>query len=100
MQRDFKQLRAINRAPQAHAYYSATDSAIPRSISAEDLTRVAPSNVEPAQVDIFMNVSGQCRGSVLVSERITKEELRKVIATTLGGHYRIQPKEFPVKEGT
>jgi hypothetical protein len=91
-----EQLKVMNRASQAHAYYSG----IPRSISAENLAKVVPYQVEPAQVTVFMNVYGQCRGSVVVSERISKEDLRKTIATALGGHCRIRPKELPVKDGT
>jgi hypothetical protein len=106
MQRTLEQTRVINRASLAHAYFSAIDSGckrslgIPRSISAEDMTKVTAYQVEPAHVTVHMNVSGNHRGSVTVSERITQENLRRTIASAMGGHCRIQQKEFPVKEGT
>jgi hypothetical protein len=105
---DLEQVRVINRAAHAHEYFTVINSAgeykrtkvMVRSISEKGLDKLSALHVELTQVTVRLDIGGDLRQSITVSERITMDDLRKTVAHHLQWRCRVQPKEFPAKDRT
>jgi hypothetical protein len=94
-------------ALSAHERFSDANSArtcrlrqgIPRSISAEGLSRIAAFHTEPVKILVTVIIVREHMGNLLVWERIAMDDLRKEASIHLNGRCRVQPSEFPVKDG-
>jgi hypothetical protein len=107
-QRDLERLRDVKRASHAHEYYSALDSTgeykrtrvLKRSPSADSLAKLGAYQVSPAQVKVTLCMGGNRDAVLTVSERTSKDELRRIVSTYFNGRRRVEPDQFPLRDGT
>jgi hypothetical protein len=108
VRRDLDHLITMKRASHAHEYYSAIDSTgthketkvMKRSPSAEILMRLGAYQVMPAQVKITLCMGGNRDNDMTVSERTTRDELRRLVSTFFNGRCSVDTDQFPLRDGT
>jgi hypothetical protein len=107
-QRDLDRLQTMRRAVRAQETFAAVDSLgeykqtriLKRSPSADDVTHLDTSIEQPANVKITLCVGGNRDYELTVSERTTRDELRRIVSTQQGGRCMVEPDQFPLKNGT
>jgi hypothetical protein len=107
-QRDFDRLQTMRRAVRAHETFAAVDSlgefnqtrVLRRSRSADDVAHPDTPNEQRANVEITLCVGGNRDYKLTVSERTTRDELRRIVSTQQSGRCMVEPDQFPLKNGT
>jgi hypothetical protein len=107
-QRDLDKLQTMQRAVSNHETLAAVDSlgeykqtrVLKRSPSADDVTHLDSSIEQPSNVRIVLCVGGNRNYELTVSERTTKDELRRIVSMQQGGRCMVEPDQFPLKNGT
>jgi hypothetical protein len=70
------------------------------SPSAESIPKLGSYQVAPAQVKLTLCIGGNRDNEITVSAQLSREELRRVVSTHLGGRCEIEPDQFPLRYGT
>jgi hypothetical protein len=107
-QRDLDRLLTMRRAVRTHETFAAFDSlgefkqtrVLRRSSSEDNVTHLDASLDQPAEVKIILCVGGNRDFELHVSERTTKDELRRIVSTHQGGRCMVEPDQFQLKNGT
>jgi hypothetical protein len=107
-QRDLDRLQTMRRAMRAHEAFAAVYSlgefkqtrVLRRSPSADDVTHLDTSIEQPAKVEITLCVGGNRDIKLTVSEKTTKDELRRTVSTHQGGRCMVEPDQFTLRNGT
>jgi hypothetical protein len=80
---EFKQTRVLRRPP-----------------SADDVAHLDTSIEQPTNVEITLCVGGNRDIKLTVSEKTTRDELRRVVSTHQGGRCMVEPDQLPLRNGT
>jgi hypothetical protein len=107
-QRDLDRLLQMKRAVRNHELFAAIDSTgqyrqtrvMKRSPSADDVVHLDTSVDQPADITLVLCVGGTRNIEIAATEKTTRDELRRLVSTKMGGRCMVEPDQFPLKNGT
>jgi hypothetical protein len=102
---DLERYRTATRSKENRSLFTVSErtktKVPPRPLSTDGIGTMSTFSIPPSQmVYVKLLMFGECKCTIAVPEKITREDLRKRASQDFGGRVAIQPEMISVKEGS